>query len=92
MVKGFDPLGWSPLQIPLERLLLETDAPDGKPWLGEPYQRKLVDLQAQNNSPEQGLNHPVNIRCVGVIAVQDAALLRQVLNTQTKTVASICYR
>ena len=52
------------LQIPLELLLLETDAPDGKPRLDEPYQANLVHLQTQSKSSEQDLNHPANIRCV----------------------------
>lgn len=77
------------LQIPLERLLLETDAPDGKPRLGDPYQEKLVYLQAQNNATEQDLNHPVNIRCVfGMIAVSNAAFLCQVPPSQTQTVTN----
>ena len=63
-MKGADALGWSCLQIPLARLLLETDAPDGKPRLGEPYHEKLVGLEAQNDLTEQDLNHPANIRCV----------------------------
>ena len=63
-LEGADALGWTCLQISLERLLLETDAPDGKPRLGDPYQEKLVDLVAQNDSTEQDLNHPANIRYV----------------------------
>ena len=62
-VKGADAFGCPCFQISLERLLLETDAPDGKPRLGEPYQEKLIDLEAQNDSTEQDLNHPANIRC-----------------------------
>ena len=63
-LEGADALGSTCLQISLERLLLETDAPDGKPRLGDPYQEKLVDLVAQNNSTEQDMNHPANIRYV----------------------------
>lgn len=64
VLKRNDELGWSCLQVPLNRLLLETDAPDGKPRLGEPYQQKLFSIQGQTNSNEQELNHPANIRCV----------------------------
>lgn len=57
-------LGWLCLQVPLERLLLETDAPDGKPHLGEPYQQNLLSFQGQGDSNQHDLNHPANIRCV----------------------------
>ncbi|KAL3138174.1 hypothetical protein ABBQ38_005399 [Trebouxia sp. C0009 RCD-2024] len=48
-------------RVPLKRLLLETDAPDGKPRLGEPYQQKLFSFQRQDKSNEKELNHPTNI-------------------------------
>ncbi|KAL0020598.1 hypothetical protein WJX77_009472 [Trebouxia sp. C0004] len=49
-------------KIPLERLLLETDAPDGRPRLGDPYQERLLNLQSQDGTEDQELNHPANIR------------------------------
>ena len=52
------------MQVPLERLLLETDAPDGKPRLGQPYKEKLRGLPTQSQGDDDGLNHPVNIRSV----------------------------
>ena len=64
MLKGADAQTWQCLQIPLRQLLLETDAPDGKPRLDEPYQANLIDLQSHSKSSEQDLNHPANIRCV----------------------------
>lgn len=64
LLNGNDALGWPCLQVPLKRLLLETDAPDGKPRLGEPYQQKLFSFQRQDKSNEKELNHPTNIRCV----------------------------
>ena len=51
------------MQIPLDRLLLETDAPDGRPRLGEPYDRNLVDLEEEGDESKGQLNHPANIRC-----------------------------
>lgn len=48
-------------RVPLERLLLETDAPDGKPHLGEPYQQNLLSFQGQGDSNQHDLNHPANI-------------------------------
>lgn len=49
-------------KIPLERLLLETDAPDGRPRLGDPYQERLLNVQSQDGTENQELNHPANIR------------------------------
>lgn len=48
--------------MPLDRLLLETDAPDGKPRLGQPYKEKLRELPTHRQQDDEGLNHPVNIR------------------------------
>jgi Tat protein secretion system quality control protein TatD with DNase activity len=47
------------LKIPLERLLLETDAPDGKPHsMGD------LEMDLADPSPDSArkLNHPANIR------------------------------
>ena len=52
------------LQVPLGRLLLETDAPEGRPRLGEPYESRLKGVKSQSGSDGEGLNHPVNIRFV----------------------------
>lgn len=51
------------MQIPLDRLLLETDAPDGRPRLDEPYQQRLHSLADDPDPNEQNrANHPANIR------------------------------
>ena len=58
------------LQIPLERLLLETDAPDGRPRLGDPYQERLLNVQSQDGTKDQELNHPANIRQAAITVCQ----------------------
>ena len=58
------------LQIPLERLLLETDAPDGRPCLGDPYQERLLTVQSQDGTENQELNHPANIRQAAITVCQ----------------------
>ena len=58
------------LQIPLERLLLETDAPDGRPRLGDPYQERLLNVQSQDGTENQELNHPANIRQAAITVCQ----------------------
>ena len=45
-------------QIPDERLLLETDAPDGRPKADE---EQLADLKAAEDDSST-MNHPANIR------------------------------
>ena len=51
------------MQIPLDRLLLETDAPDGKPRLDEPYKQRMHSVVSEGGNEEQNsLNHPANIR------------------------------
>ena len=51
------------MQIPLYRLLLETDAPDGKPRLGEPYQERMHSVASERGGEEENsLNHPAKIR------------------------------
>lgn len=58
------------LQIPLERLLLETDAPDGRPCFGDPYQQRLLNVQSQDGTEDQELNHPANIRQAAITVCQ----------------------
>jgi Tat protein secretion system quality control protein TatD with DNase activity len=58
------------LQIPLERLLLETDAPDGRPRLGDPYQERLLNVQSQDGTEDPELNHPANIRQAAITVCQ----------------------
>ncbi len=58
------------LQIPLERLLLETDAPDGRPRLGSPYQERLLNIQSQGGAADEELNHPANIRQAAITVCQ----------------------
>lgn len=50
------------MQIPLDRLLLETDAPDGRPRLGEPYQERLLSTADKQEDDQNVSNHPANIR------------------------------
>ena len=51
-------LMWPLTQIPLDRFLLETDAPDGKPKLDG-----LLSLEAGHpDEKDVQLNHPGNIR------------------------------
>jgi Tat protein secretion system quality control protein TatD with DNase activity len=55
-------------QVPLDRLLLETDAPDGLPRLPEDQSSRLICPVAcpatsdDDGSPREELNHPGNIR------------------------------
>jgi Tat protein secretion system quality control protein TatD with DNase activity len=65
------------VQIPLERLLLETDAPDGRPRLGDvwgTYQEQLLNFQSQDGTEDQELNHPANIRQAAVTVCQQLQL------------------
>lgn len=53
------------MQIPLDRLLLETDAPDGRPSLNEPYSTRLHSMaEAPQGAEQSKSNHPANIRYV----------------------------
>lgn len=61
------------MQVPLNRLLLETDAPDGRPQLGAAYQDKLFSVQQQDSTEDQELNHPANIRHVCLVLNSMAA-------------------
>ena len=58
-LEGFS--GW--VQIPLDRLLFETDAPDGVPKADDLVQvPRSSAADATNASSRQQLNHPANIR------------------------------
>ena len=51
------------MQIPLDRLLLETDAPDGVPKADDLVQvPQSPAVDAKDASSPQQLNHPANIR------------------------------
>lgn len=49
--------------VPLERLLLETDAPDGLLENGDP-DLILVPASPEAQAPQERLNHPANIRSI----------------------------
>eukprot|EP00884_Botryococcus_braunii_P022384 jgi/Botrbrau1/882/Bobra.0167s0007.1 len=51
-------------QVPLDRLLLETDSPDGLPKLSEEEQKRLPRDSWCSELYQQGLNQPSNIRFV----------------------------
>ena len=54
------------LQVPIERLLLETDSPDGLQPLLRRDASQIVPLPCRpaeaSEAQEQKLNHPANIR------------------------------
>lgn len=58
------------MQVPLDRLLLETDAPDGRPRLEDQDQHKLWSVHSEHGPDDQQLNHPANIRYAPVNCAQ----------------------
>lgn len=70
------------VQVPLNRLLLETDAPDGRPRLGEPYDDKLLDIGQEQGENCAQLNCPANIRCHNATKPDIHTLSRHVQHMQ----------
>lgn len=71
-------------KVPLNRLLLETDAPDGRPQLGAAYQDKLFSVQQQDSTEDQELNHPANIRVM-------LELLADIRGEEAQNIADAAY-
>ena len=51
-------------QVPLDRLLLETDSPDGLPALLTRHTAKQEVLTVPGSDRNEDGNHPANIRCI----------------------------
>lgn len=49
-------------QVPPERLLLETDAPDGLPKLASPDMVRQLKQGSPSNANGEASNHPSNLR------------------------------
>ncbi|KAH7420322.1 hypothetical protein KP509_13G002000 [Ceratopteris richardii] len=81
-------------EVPLDRILIETDAPDALPrvdcsalmWVpGDACAPgEASDSNCMNNVPSQALNHPANIKSV-------LAYVSSMLGVEEKVVASAAY-
>ena len=53
-------------QVPLDRLLLETDSPDGLPALQRRQTSEQEILTVHGSDGDEAGNHPANIRCTAL--------------------------